>query len=97
VFPRIPGIHYIYTRYTLYIHQVYTIYTPGIHYIYTRYTLYIHQVYTIYTPGIHYIYQVYTIYTKVCGNPFKFVDSAISATSIVDRCIKLSTQPCNLR
>ena len=33
----------------------------------------------------------YTIYTKVCGDPFKFVDSPIA-----DRCIKSSTQPCNL-
>ena len=39
---------------------------------------------------------MYTIYTKVCGHPFKLVDSAISATSVADRCIKSSTQPWNL-
>ena len=39
---------------------------------------------------------VYTIYTKVCEYPFKLVDSAISATPDADRCIKLSTQPCDL-
>ena len=38
---------------------------------------------------VHYIY-------KVCGHPFKLVDLAISATPIADRCIKSSTQPCNL-
>jgi hypothetical protein len=28
--------------------------------------------------------------------PFKLVDSAISATPVADRCIKVSTRPCNL-
>ena len=37
--------------------------------------------------------QIYTIYAKVCGHPFKFVDSAISAIPVADRCIKSSTQP----
>ena len=41
-------------------------------------------------------YSIYTIYTKVCGHPFKLVDSSISATLVADRCIQLSTQPCNL-
>ena len=36
------------------------------------------------------------VYTKVCGHPFKLVDLAISATPAADRCIKWSTQPCNL-
>jgi transposase len=40
--------------------------------------------------------STYTIYTRVCGHPFKLVDSAISATPVADRCIKSSTQPCNL-
>ena len=35
------------------------------------------------------------MYIYVCGH-FKLVDSAISATPVADRCIKLSTQPCNL-
>ena len=35
-------------------------------------------------------YSVYTIYTKVCGHPFKLVDSAISATTVADKCIKSS-------
>ena len=39
---------------------------------------------------------IHDIYTKVCGHLFKWVDSAISATPIADRCIKSSTQPCNL-
>jgi hypothetical protein len=39
---------------------------------------------------------LYTTSSKVCGHPFKFVDWAISATSIADRCIKSSTGPCNL-
>ena len=30
----------------------------------------------------------------VCGHPFKIVDLAISATSVADSCIKLSTTPC---
>ena len=38
----------------------------------------------------------YTIYTKVCGHPFKLVDLAISATPVAERCVKSSTQPCNL-
>ena len=38
----------------------------------------------------------YTIFTKVCGHPFKLVDLAISATPVADRCIKSSTQQCNL-
>ena len=38
----------------------------------------------------------YTTYTKVCGHPFKWVDLDISATPVADRCIKLSTLPCNL-
>jgi hypothetical protein len=38
----------------------------------------------------------YTIYRKVCGYPFKWVDLFISATPVADRCIKLSTHPCNL-
>ena len=44
------------------------------------------------------LYQnyTYTIYTKVCGHPFKLVDSAISVTPVADRCIKSSTPPCNL-
>ena len=37
----------------------------------------------------------YTIYAKICGHPFKWVDLAISATPIADRCITSSTQPCN--
>jgi hypothetical protein len=40
--------------------------------------------------------NTYTIYTKVCGHSFKWVVSAISSTPISDRCIKLSTQPCNI-
>ena len=39
--------------------------------------------------------NIYYLY-KVCGHPFKLVDSAISATPIADRCVKSSTQPCNL-
>jgi hypothetical protein len=35
-------------------------------------------------------------HTNVCGHPFKWVDSAISATPVANRCIKSSTQPCNL-
>ena len=35
-------------------------------------------------------------YTTVCGHSFKLVDLAISATPAADRCIKLSTPPCNL-
>ena len=38
----------------------------------------------------------YTIHTKGCGHPSKLVDLAISATPVADRCIKSSTQPCNL-
>uniref|UniRef100_A0A4W5KT87 Uncharacterized protein n=1 Tax=Hucho hucho TaxID=62062 RepID=A0A4W5KT87_9TELE len=34
---------------------------------------------------------IHTIYTKVCGHPFKLVDSAFSATPVADRCIKSST------
>ena len=46
---------------------------------------------------LYYIYiYINAIYTKVCGHPFKFVDLAISATAIADRCIKSSTQSCNL-
>ena len=50
-------------------------------------------------------YQVMTYFSgnrttlyiqKVCGHPFKLVDSAVSATPVADRCIKSSTQPCNL-
>ena len=41
------------------------------------------------------VYTVYTVYTKVCGHPFKWVDSAILAPTIADRCIKPSTQPCH--
>jgi transposase len=33
---------------------------------------------------------------NVCRHPFKLVDSAISATPVADRCVKSSTQPCNL-
>ena len=40
--------------------------------------------------------STYTIYTKVCGYPFKLVDSAILAAHVADRCIESSTQPCNL-
>jgi hypothetical protein len=40
--------------------------------------------------------RTYTIYTKVCGHPFKWVDSAISAIPVAVRCIKSSTQPFNL-
>ena len=39
---------------------------------------------------------IHTIYTKVCGHPFKLVDSASSPTPVADRCIKSSTPPCNL-
>ena len=39
---------------------------------------------------------IYTIYRKVCEHPFKLVDSAISDIFVADRCIKLSTPPCNL-
>ena len=39
---------------------------------------------------------LYAIYTKVRGHPFKWVDLAISATPVADRCIKLRTPPCNL-
>ena len=43
------------------------------------------------------VYNIhYTVYTEVCGHSFKLVDSAISATPAVDRCIKSSTPPCNL-
>jgi hypothetical protein len=38
----------------------------------------------------------YTINTKACGHPFNLVDSAISTTPVSDRCIKSSTQLCNL-
>ena len=38
----------------------------------------------------------YTTWPKVCGQPFKCVDLAVSATPIAYRCIKLSTPPCNL-
>jgi hypothetical protein len=38
----------------------------------------------------------YFCINSVCGHPFKLVDSAISATPIADRCMKLSTQPCDL-
>ena len=38
---------------------------------------------------------IYTVYTKVCRHPFKWVNSAISAIP-VERCMKSSTQPCNL-
>ena len=44
----------------------------------------------------HHFHSIYTIYTKVCGQPIKIVDWAISATPIADRSIKSSTQPCNL-
>ena len=37
-----------------------------------------------------------TTYTNVCGHSFKLVDLAISATLVADRCIRLSTPPCNL-
>jgi hypothetical protein len=43
--------------------------------------------------GLH---LMYTIYTKVCGHPFKLVDLALSATPVADKCMKSSTQPCNL-
>jgi hypothetical protein len=42
-----------------------------------------------YSLYIHYIY-------KSMWNPFKWTDSAISATPAADRCIKSSTQSCNL-
>ena len=35
------------------------------------------------------------MYTKVCGHYFIFVDLAISATPIADRCIKSSIYPYN--
>ena len=41
-------------------------------------------------------YTVYSIYPKASEHPFKLVDLAILATPIADRCIKLSTTPCNL-
>jgi hypothetical protein len=41
--------------------------------------------------------KIHTLYIyKSMWTPFKLVDSAISATPVADRCIKLSTQPCNL-
>ena len=38
----------------------------------------------------------YTMFTNVCGHPFIWVGSDISSTPVVDRCIQLSTQPCDL-
>jgi hypothetical protein len=43
-----------------------------------------------------YVLWRYTVYTKVYGHPFKWVDSAMSATLVADWCIKSSTQPCHL-
>jgi hypothetical protein len=40
--------------------------------------------------------RIYTMYKEVCGQPFKWVDLAISAIPVADRCIKSNTQPCNL-
>lgn len=40
--------------------------------------------------------HIHYIYTKYLDTPSKLVDSAISATTNADRCIKSSTQPCNL-
>ena len=46
------------------------------------------------------LFQIVCISTlyipKLCGQPFRLVDSAISATPVADRCIKLSTQSHNL-
>ncbi|CDQ77704.1 unnamed protein product [Oncorhynchus mykiss] len=47
-------------------------------------------------PNIDVSHSNYTFYTKVCGHSFKLVDSAISATPVAYRCIKSSTQACNL-
>ena len=49
----------------------------------------------------HILYQwcyigLYT-HWKVCGHHFKWVDSAISATPVADRCITSSTEPCILK
>ena len=38
----------------------------------------------------------YNTSPEVCGHPFRLVDSAVSVILVADRCIKLSTQPCNL-
>ena len=46
----------MYTRYTyiyIYIHHIYTIYTPSKHPIYALYTPYIRPIYALYTPYIH--------------------------------------------
>ena len=40
-------------------------------------------------------WSVYTIYTKVCGHPFKLVDSGYFSHTRCRRAIS-STQPCNL-
>ena len=57
-----PAVLYIYTRYTVHIHQLYCTYTPAILYIYTSYTVHIHQLYCTYTPAILYIYTSYTVH-----------------------------------
>ena len=41
-------------------------------------------------PNFWLVLYIYTIYTKVCGHPFKLVDSAISDTYLADRCITSS-------